>query len=51
MVENIWFQVIGHSASEKQKFLKAAHDEAWKDILRKSPQIGPELKKMFTKKK
>jgi TRAP-type C4-dicarboxylate transport system substrate-binding protein len=44
-------QVIDLTAAEKQKLLKVAYDEGWNDILGKNPQVGPELKKMFTRKK
>ncbi len=42
-------QVIDLPAAEKEKFLKVAHDEGWKDVIEKSPEIGPELKKLLTK--
>jgi TRAP-type C4-dicarboxylate transport system substrate-binding protein len=44
-------QVIDLPPAEKEKFLKVAYDEGWKDIITKSPQIGPKLKELFTKKK
>ena len=44
-------QVINLPVSEKQKLLKVAYDEGWKDIVQNSPQAGPELKKLFTKSK
>jgi TRAP-type C4-dicarboxylate transport system substrate-binding protein len=44
-------QVIDLPPAEKEKFLKVAYDEGWKDIITKSPQIGPKLNELFTKKK
>jgi TRAP-type C4-dicarboxylate transport system substrate-binding protein len=43
-------QVIDLPPAEKEKFLKVAYDEGWKDIIAKSPQIGPKLKELLTKK-
>jgi TRAP-type C4-dicarboxylate transport system substrate-binding protein len=44
-------QVIDLPPAEKEKFLKVAYDEGWKDIIAKSPQIGPKLNELFTRKK
>ncbi|OGQ12508.1 MAG: hypothetical protein A2026_21355, partial [Deltaproteobacteria bacterium RBG_19FT_COMBO_46_12] len=44
-------QVIDLPPAEKEKFLKIAYDEGWKDIIAKSPQIGPKLNELFTRKK
>jgi len=44
-------QVIDLPPAEKEKFLKVAYDEGWKDILEKSPQIGAKLKELLIKKK
>ena len=44
-------QVIDLPLAEKEKFLKVAYDEGWKDIIEKCPQTGPELKKLLTKGK
>jgi len=44
-------QVIDLPTAEKEKFLKVAYEEGWKDILNKSPQIGAKLKELLTKKK
>jgi TRAP-type C4-dicarboxylate transport system substrate-binding protein len=44
-------QVITLPPAESEKFLKVAYDEAWKDVLQKNPQTGPELKRLLTKKK
>lgn len=43
-------QVIELPPAEKEKFLKVAYEEGWKDVLQKNPQTGPELKKLITKK-
>lgn len=42
-------QVIELPAAEKQRFLKVAYEEGWRDILQKNPKTGPELKKLFSK--
>jgi TRAP-type transport system periplasmic protein len=44
-------QVIDLPAAEKEKFLKVAYEEGWKDIIAKSPQAGPELKALLSKSK
>ncbi len=44
-------QAIDLPAPEKEKFLKVAYEEGWKDILQKSPQTGPKLKELLTRKK
>jgi len=44
-------QVIDLPPAEKEKFLNVAYDEGWKDIIAKSPQIGPKLNELLTKKK
>ena len=44
-------KVIDLPPAEKEKFLKVAYDEGWKDIIAKSPQIGPKLKELLTKKR
>ena len=43
-------QVIDLPPAEKEKFLNVAYDEGWKDVIAKSPQIGPKLKELLTKK-
>ena len=43
-------EVIDLPAAEKEKFLKVAYDEGWKDILGKSPTAGAKLKELLTKK-
>ncbi len=37
--------------AEKEKFLRIAYDEGWKDVIQKNPKSGPELKKLLTKTK
>ena len=44
-------QVITLPPAEKEKFLKVAYEEGWKDVIEKCPQTGPELKKLLTKEK
>ncbi len=43
-------QVIELPPAEKDKFLKIAYEEGWKDVMEKCPKSGPELKKLLTKK-
>jgi TRAP-type C4-dicarboxylate transport system substrate-binding protein len=43
-------EVIDLPPAEKEKFLKVAYDEGWKDILAKCPETGPKLKALLTKK-
>lgn len=42
-------QVITLPPAEREKFIRVAYDEGWKDVIQKSPQTGPELKKLLTK--
>jgi TRAP-type C4-dicarboxylate transport system substrate-binding protein len=44
-------QVIDLPPAEKEKFLKVAYEEGWKDLLGKSPVVGAKLKELLTKKK
>ncbi|MFH1349743.1 MAG: TRAP transporter substrate-binding protein DctP [Pseudomonadota bacterium] len=44
-------QVIDLPPAEKEKFLKVAYEEGWKDLLGKSPQGGAKLKELLTKTK
>lgn len=37
--------------AERDKFLKIAYDEGWKDIISKNPKNGAELKKLLSKSK
>jgi TRAP-type transport system periplasmic protein len=43
-------KVIELPPAEKEKFLKVAYDEGWKDVIQKCPKTGPELKGLLTKK-
>jgi TRAP-type C4-dicarboxylate transport system substrate-binding protein len=51
LLKQAGLQVIDLPPAEKQKFLKIAYDEGWKDIIQKCPKTGPELQKLLTKKK
>jgi TRAP-type C4-dicarboxylate transport system substrate-binding protein len=44
-------QVIDLPPAEKEKFLKVAYEEGWKDLVGKSPVAGAKLKELLTKKK
>jgi TRAP-type transport system periplasmic protein len=44
-------QVIDLPPAEKEKFLRIAYDEGWKDVIQKNPQTGPELRKLLSKSK
>jgi TRAP-type C4-dicarboxylate transport system substrate-binding protein len=44
-------QVIDLPPAEKEKFLRVASEEGWKDVIQKCPQTGPELQKLLTRKK
>ena len=44
-------EIIELPPAEKQKFLKVAYDEGWKEVVQKNPQTGPELRKLLTKGK
>jgi len=44
-------QVIDLPPAEKEKFLKVAYEEGWKDLIGKSPVAGAKLKELLTKKK
>lgn len=44
-------EVIELLPAEREKFLKVAYDEAWKEVLEKSPETGAKLKELLTKKK
>jgi TRAP-type C4-dicarboxylate transport system substrate-binding protein len=43
-------QMINLAPAEKERFLKVANEEGWKDVIEKCPQTGPELRKLLTKK-
>jgi TRAP-type C4-dicarboxylate transport system substrate-binding protein len=51
LLKQAGLQVIELPPAEKEKFLKIAYDEGWKDVLGKCPQTGPKLKELLTKKK
>ena len=44
-------QVIELPPAEKERFLKVAYDEGWKDVIQQCPKTGPELKKLLTRGK
>jgi hypothetical protein len=35
--------------ADPEKYVSLAYEAAWKDVLEKSPQNGPELKKLLSK--
>lgn len=51
LLKQAGLQVIDLPPAEKEKFLKIAYEEGWKDILEKSPQTGARLKELLTKKR
>ncbi len=51
LLKQAGLQVIDLPSAEKEKFLKIAYDEAWKDFLVKCPETGPKLRALLTKKK
>jgi len=51
LLKQAGMQVIDLPPAEKEKFLKVAQDEGWKDILAKCPETGPKLRALLTKKK
>ena len=51
LLKKAGLQVIELPPAEKEKFLKVADDEGWKDVLTKCPENGPKLKALLTKKK
>jgi len=50
LLKQAGLQVIDLPPAEKEKFLKVAYEEGWKDILTKCPETGPKLKALLTKK-
>ena len=42
-------KVIDLPPAQKEKFLKVAYDSAWKEIIEKNPETGPEIEKLLTK--
>jgi TRAP-type C4-dicarboxylate transport system substrate-binding protein len=51
LLKQAGLQVIDLPPGEKEKFLKIAYEEGWKDVLVKSPEAGAKLKELLTKKK
>jgi len=51
LLKQAGLQVIDLPPAEKEKFLKIAYEEGWKDIIDKCPKTGPELKALLSKKK
>ncbi len=51
LLKKAGLQVIDLPPLEKEKFLKVAYEEGWKDVLAKSPEAGAKLKELLTKKK
>ena len=42
-------EAITFEGAEGEKWLTAARDAAWAEVLERSPETGAELKKLFTK--
>lgn len=42
-------EVIRFSPTDAEAFLELAYDAPWKDIIAKSPELGPKLKDMLVK--
>lgn len=42
-------QVLELPQKEKERFLKVAYEEGWKDVLQKAPKEGAELKRLLSK--
>jgi TRAP-type C4-dicarboxylate transport system substrate-binding protein len=51
LLKQAGLEVIDLPPAEKEKFLKIAYDEGWKDVLQKCPGTGPKLKGLLSKKK
>jgi TRAP-type C4-dicarboxylate transport system substrate-binding protein len=51
ILQKAGIEVIALSPAEGEKFLKAAYDEGWKEIVEKSPETGAKLRGLLTKKK
>jgi TRAP-type transport system periplasmic protein len=51
LLKQAGLQVIDLPPAEKEKFLKVAYDEGWKDIIQNNPKTGSELQKLLTRKK
>jgi len=50
LLKQAGLQVIDLPPAEKEKFIKIAYEEGWKDIIEKNPKTGPELKALLTRK-
>lgn len=48
-LKKVGIEVLELPPAEKEKFLKIAYEEGWKDILQKVPKEGAELKKYLTR--
>ena len=42
-------QEIKLSASESEKYLQTAYEASWKEVLKKDPQMGPQLRDLLSK--
>jgi TRAP-type C4-dicarboxylate transport system substrate-binding protein len=50
LLKQAGMEVIDLPPVEKEKFLKIAYEEGWKDVLQKCPETGPKLKGLLSKK-
>jgi TRAP-type C4-dicarboxylate transport system substrate-binding protein len=50
LLKQAGLEVIDLPPVEKEKFLKIAYEEGWKDVLQKCPETGPKLKGLLSKK-
>ena len=48
--EKAGIQVIRFEGADREKFLKAAEDAGWEDVLKKDPVNGPKARELMTKK-
>ncbi len=51
ILQQAGLQVIELPPGEREKFLKIADEEGWKDVLAKCPENGPKLRALLTRKK
>jgi TRAP-type C4-dicarboxylate transport system substrate-binding protein len=51
LLKQAGLQVIDLPPAEKEKFLKIAYEEGWKDVFQKSPETGRKLKELLSKKR
>ena len=42
-------KTITFTGADAEKWLNAAREEGWKEVIDRSPEHGPKLKKLFTK--